>query len=127
MPRFIADLHTHSKYARACSPQLTLENIDAWCRVKGIDIVSTGDFTHPKWFEEIRTKLVPSGQDGLYILKDSPSAEGLSFPPPIPLPKKSPLFMLGTELACIYSQGAKKMRRVHHCIYAPSIEVAAQI
>lgn len=126
--RLIADLHTHSKYARACSPALTLENVDAWCRIKGVDIVSTGDFTHPRWFEEIKTKLVPSEYEGLYILKDSPSlGKGLSFPPPIALPKKATLFILGTELACIYSHGAKKVRRVHHCIYAPSIEVAAKI
>lgn len=135
MSKFVADLHVHSKYARACSPALTLENIDAWCRIKGIDIVSTGDFTHPKWFEEIEKKLVPSEYEGLYILKDSPSLDkGLSFPPPITLPKKPTLFMVGTEVACIYSSpprrdkpGAKKMRRVHHCIYVPSIEVATKV
>ncbi|MBI4135286.1 DNA helicase UvrD [Candidatus Uhrbacteria bacterium] len=131
MSKFVADLHVHSKYARACSPALTLENIDAWCRIKGVDIVSTGDFTHPKWFAEIKTKLVPSGHEGLYVLRD-----GLipTVPPPILLPKKSTLFMVGTELACIYSQGApaqggsaRKVRRVHHCIYAPTLEVAAKI
>ena len=126
--RFIADLHTHSKFARACSPSLVLENMDAWARVKGVDILSTGDFTHPKWFEEIKTKLVSSGRDGLYILKDSPSLnKELSFPPPIALPKKPTLFMVGTELACIYSQGARKVRRVHHLLYAPSLEVAGKV
>ncbi len=124
MSRFISDLHTHSKYARACSPALTLENIDAWCRVKGVDVVSTGDFTHTKWFEELKTKLIPSGHEGLYVLRDGlvPTA-----PPPIPVPKKPTLFMVGTELACIYSQGARKVRRVHLCVYAPSLEVAAKI
>ena len=122
--KFIADLHTHSKYARACSPALTLENIDAWCRVKGVDMVSTGDFTHPRWFEEIKTKLAPSGCEGLYVLRD-----GLvpTVPPPIALPKKPTLFMVGTELACIYSQGARKVRRVHLLIYAPSMEVAGKV
>ncbi|OGL67080.1 hypothetical protein A3B21_00030 [Candidatus Uhrbacteria bacterium RIFCSPLOWO2_01_FULL_47_24] len=142
MSRFIADLHTHSKYARACSPQLTLENMDAWARVKGVDILSTGDFTHPKWFEEIKAKLVPAREifgsrasvntearlpamyDGLYVLRPGLTP---TVPPQISLPQKPTLFMLGTELACIYSQGAKKMRRVHHLIYAPTIEVAAQI
>ncbi|MDO8505898.1 MAG: endonuclease Q family protein [bacterium] len=154
--KFIADLHTHSKYARACSPALTLENMDGWARVKGVDILSTGDFTHPKWFEEIKRKLVPSGRDGLYVLKDvaatfracpepvegSPDGSlkaaatlrGMTSPPPISLPAKPTLFMLGTELACIYSsppqwdkQGKNKVRRVHLCIYAPSIEVAGKI
>ncbi len=128
---FIADLHTHSKYARACSPALTLENIDAWCRVKGVDIVSTGDFTHTKWFAELKEKLVPSGREGLYVLRSGLTP---TVPPPIVLPKKPTLFMVGTELACIYSQGApaqdgtrKKVRRVHLCVYAPTLEVAAKI
>lgn len=122
--RFIADLHTHSKYARACSPALVLENMDTWARVKGVDILSTGDFTHPKWFAEMKDKLVPSGREGLYVLRD-----GLvpSVPPPIGLPKKPALFMVGTELACIYSQGVRKVRRVHLLVYAPSIEVAAKV
>lgn len=137
--KFIADLHTHSKYARACSPALVLENMDAWARVKGVDILSTGDFTHPRWFEEIKAKLVPAiyggpssgapedgphSMDGLYMLEPGLTP---SFPPPIPLPKKPSLFMVGAELACIYSQGAKKVRRVHHCIFTPSIEVAGKV
>ncbi len=42
--------------------------------------------------------------------------------------------MVGTELACIYSQGAPaqggpkgKVRRVHLCVYAPTLEVAGKV
>lgn len=162
--QFVADLHIHSKYARACSPMLTLENIDAWCRIKGVDIVSCADFTHPKWFEELRKKLRPSEHDGLYLLdfndqaRSAQGASGLTLPPPIPLPHKPTLFMIGTEVACIYSDrnifetespsfgpdghrglqsasrlglkpraSGSKVRRVHHCIYAPSLELAEKI
>ena len=53
----ILDLHIHSKYSRSCSTQLTLENIDAACRIKGVDIIATGDFTFPEWFADIKNKL----------------------------------------------------------------------
>ncbi len=120
--RYYADLHIHSKYARACSPQLTPENIDLWCRIKGISLVATGDFTHPKWFEELNTKLEPTGQ-GLYRLKP-----GLRFLD-TRFREKSQAdvhFIVGTEVACIYKH-AGATRRVHHCLYAPSLEVASKI
>ena len=53
----ILDLHIHSRYSRACSPQLTLENIDAACRTKGVNVIATGDFTYPAWFESINKEL----------------------------------------------------------------------
>ena len=63
--RYIADLHIHSKYSRACSKELTPENIDLWCRIKGIDIVATGDFTHPKWFAELSSEKIGIAEEGL--------------------------------------------------------------
>jgi PHP family Zn ribbon phosphoesterase len=129
--RFIADLHIHSKYSRACSPQLTLENIDAWCAVKGIDIVSCADFTHPVWFKEIQEKLEPSRFPGLYQLKNGLAP---SFPPPlmkggngeVVKGTKLTLFLMGTEIACIYRH-KEKTRRVHLCVFAPNLEVVAKI
>ena len=44
---YIGDLHIHSHYSRATSKDLTPEYLDLWARKKGIDIVGTGDFTHP--------------------------------------------------------------------------------
>jgi uncharacterized protein (TIGR00375 family) len=102
--RQIADLHIHSKYSRACSQDLTLVNIDKWCQIKGIDIVATGDFTHPAWFNEIKSKLEPLGT-GLYKLKND---------------SKGTKFILGTEISCIYKQG-DKCRRIHINIFFPEI------
>ena len=45
----IADLHIHSKYSRATSKDLTLENLERYAKVKGISLIGTGDFQHPKW------------------------------------------------------------------------------
>lgn len=120
--RLYADLHIHSKYARACSPQLTPENIDLWCRIKGLGLVATGDFTHPKWFSELQEKLEPVG-NGLYKLKNKYRQTDLRFKPQTEV---EPRFICGTEVACIYRHN-DKTRRVHHCIYAPSLEVVGKI
>ena len=66
---YIADLHIHSKYSRATSRECVPEYLDLWARRKGIDIVGTGDFTHPAWREELNEKLVPA-EEGLYTLRE---------------------------------------------------------
>lgn len=104
MKRTILDLHIHSKYSRACSKSLELESIAEACAVRGIDIVATGDMTHPKWFESIKTKLTPCN-DGVYCLKDGSS---------------STKFLLGTEIALI-KKHKDKTRRVHVCVFAPHL------
>ena len=107
---YICDLHPHSKYARACSKDLTLENIDKWCRIKGINIVGTGDFCHPAWFKDIEKKL-EEVYPGLYKLKGSNTGT---------------LFMLTNEISCIYSQGGKT-RRLHICVWAPNLEFVKKL
>ncbi|MBI5734194.1 MAG: DNA helicase UvrD [Candidatus Kerfeldbacteria bacterium] len=117
-----ADLHIHSPYARACSPQLTPENIDLWCRIKGISLVNCADFTQPKWLTGLQEKLEPVG-NGLYRLKSSLRIKDVRF-------KEQTLaevyFIIGTEVACIYRHN-DATRRVHHCIYTPSLENAVKI
>ena len=55
--RIIADLQIHSKYSRACSQELNPKNIGAGAGKKGINIIGTGDFTHPKWLAELKESL----------------------------------------------------------------------
>src|SRR6186713_1845439 len=66
---YVADLHIHSRFSRACSRDLTLPNLAWWARRKGIALLGTGDFTHPAWFDHLRESLT-DGTDGLYALKD---------------------------------------------------------
>ena len=66
---FIADLHIHSHYSRATSRDLTPELLDWWARRKGIQVVGTGDFTHPGWRRELAEKLIPA-EEGLYRLRN---------------------------------------------------------
>ncbi|MEK7108598.1 MAG: endonuclease Q family protein, partial [Patescibacteria group bacterium] len=126
--RIIADLHIHSPYARAVSKEMTLENLDHWARLKGITVMGTGDFTHPKWMKEIKEKLEPA-EPGLYVLKqeaphqsrfqrDGTGQAGSR--------KQATRFMLTVEISSIYSKGGK-VRRIHNLIFAPSIETAEKI
>ena len=57
MKNFIADLHVHSRFSRATSKNLTPRNLAAWASVKGIQLLATGDFTHPGWLELISDQL----------------------------------------------------------------------
>lgn len=102
--RIIADLELHSKYARAVSPSMTLPNIANWTDKKGIDLVGTGDFTHPMWFRELEANL-NAVEHGIYKLKGSDN---------------NARFMLTSEVSCIYSHKGKG-RRVHLLIYLPEI------
>ena len=112
----IADFHIHSKYSRACSRDLTLENIDKTCRIKGIDIIGTGDFTFPDWFLSIKNELEDIGgnkkQAGLYGLKSAPD--------------EKVKFILTTELALIYKKN-DKCRRIHMVVHAPNIEAVEEL
>jgi len=114
--RIIADLHIHSKYSRACSKELTLPNIDQWCKYKGIDLVATSDFTHPAWIKDIKEELDPLG-NGLFILRQASASAKASADRQHDNPTK---FILGTELSCIYKQD-EKTRRVHHNVFFPQV------
>ncbi len=108
--RQVVELHPHSRYARACSPQLVLPKIDATCAEKGVTVMGTGDFTHPAWFSHCREHLVPA-EPGLYHLKGSTTGVR---------------FVATSEIACIYSKGGK-VRRLHIMLVAPSLEVVEQL
>ena len=110
--RKIIDLHIHSKYSRATSKNFDLNEMIKWSEIKGVDIISSADFTHPVWFKNLENNLREDGfGSGIYKLKNS---------------KSKVRFILATEVACIYRQG-DKTRRVHLCLLAPSLKVVFQI
>ncbi|MGZ3525707.1 MAG: endonuclease Q family protein [Thermodesulfobacteriota bacterium] len=108
--RFIADFHIHSKFSRATSKEMEVETLARWAKKKGIALLGTGDFTHPTYFAELRSKLEPLG-NGLFKLRKG--EQGVQY-------------ILTTEVCNIYSQGGK-VRRIHNLIFAPSFEVAEAI
>ncbi len=111
MTRFIADLHVHSKYSRATSKEMELDAIARWCRIKGIKLVATGDFTHPLYFAEIKARLEPAAE-GIYRLKQG---------------EQETHFILVTEVSNIFTQGRQTNRRTHTLIFSPNIETAEKI
>ena len=69
-----ADLHIHSKYSRATSARMDIEEIARFAPIKGLNLVGTGDFTHPKWFKELKEKLIAISDTGLYRSAKNPSS-----------------------------------------------------
>ena len=104
-PEIVADLHLHSRYAYACSKNLSLSNIASAAKTKGIGLLSTADFTHPAWLAELEANLVPI-DDGTYEF------EGVRF-------------LLGTEVSCVYRQGGQG-RRVHLLLFLSSLEAVGR-
>lgn len=100
--KFYADLHLHSKYSRACSKNLDLENLHYWAKYKGLNLLATGDFTHPLWFKEIKEKLEDNGK-GFLKLKNS---------------KDEIYFLLSCEISSIYSKHGA-VRRIHYLVMFP--------
>ena len=107
----LADLQIHSRFSRAVSPQMTVSVISEWAGKKGIDLVATGDWTHPIWLRELQTSLEEVGQ-GVYRAKDAG--------------RDAPNFLLSTEISSIYTQGGRG-RRVHTLVFAPNFTVVEKI
>nr|MBI5455543.1 AAA family ATPase [Candidatus Levybacteria bacterium] len=119
---YVADLHLHSKYSRAVSPAMNLQNMALWASKKGLDILSASDWTHPLWFREITAELEEAEQ-GLFKL----SAKGGSASGGKSQNQQSAIrFLLSVEVSSIYTQGGK-VRRIHNLIWAPSFETCEKI
>jgi len=121
--RYYADLHIHSHFSRATSPDCDLEHLHYWALKKGISVLGTGDFTHPGWMKELQAKLEPS-EPGLFKLRRS-LRTGIDARLPVSC-RGTVHFMLSGEISTIY-KSADKTRKVHHLVYAPSMEKAQRI
>ncbi len=104
--RVIADLHLHSRHSRATSPDMNLPGLARWARLKGLDLLGTGDFTHPEWFAHLAAHLVPM-DEGVYTYAGA-------------------RFAYTAEVAAIWSHEGR-VRRVHFLLLAPNAEGASRI
>ena len=116
---WIADLHIHSRFSRATSGDCDAPHLDLWARNKGIDLVGTGDFTHPQWRQELRDMLEPEG-DGLYRLREEYRL------PCAVRDAKEPRFIVTGEISTIYKRDGKT-RKVHHVVILPGLEEAENL
>lgn len=115
---YIADLHIHSRFSRATSKDCDIPHLDWWAQRKGIQLLGTGDFTHPVWRAELKEQLVPAGE-GVYTLK-----KDLRIPNAVP--GETPRFVVTGEISSIYKKDGKT-RKVHNVIVLPSIEAADEL
>lgn len=117
---FIADLHIHSRFSRACSRNLTPETLWRWGQLKGIRVLGTGDITHPAWLAELRDKLVPA-EENLFTLKSELRTDD------VPESCRAEVsFLLSGEISCIYSKGGKT-RKVHALVFLPDFAAAERL
>ncbi|MEM7819443.1 MAG: endonuclease Q family protein [Candidatus Aenigmatarchaeota archaeon] len=101
----IVDLHIHSHYSRATSKDMNIDVLAKNAKIKGIDILGTGDFTHPMWLKELKQKLI--FDNGIYYYDNTK-------------------FILSGEVSLIYTKD-KKIRKIHYIILAPNFDVVEQI
>ncbi|MEM4214948.1 MAG: endonuclease Q family protein [Candidatus Pacearchaeota archaeon] len=105
--QIISDLHIHSRFSRATSSDLNIKNLEKWAKIKGINLLGTGDFSHPEWLKELKQELIEDG-NGILRTKNG-------FP-----------FLLSNEVSLIYTQD-NKSRRVHLIVLAPNFEIVDKI
>lgn len=112
MAKYFADLHPHSHYARACSQELTVPNNALWAKYKGLQIIGSGDFTHPLWLQDLKLDLVEVGP-GIYQYQEL-------------VGEKEPYFILTVESSHVFTQNGRG-RRIHVMTWAPSFETVDKI
>jgi len=105
--RVFADLQVHSPYSRGTSKNMNLKELSHFAAIKGLNIIGTGDFTHPEWREQIRRHL-DNEEGALYRPRSRPNGVR---------------FILSGEVNTTF-QFEGKSHRIHHCLLAPSIEAA---
>ena len=105
--KIIADLQIHSRFSRATSGSITLANLEKYAKLKGLNLLGTGDFTHPKWLAELKSELK---EDGSGILASNSGFH----------------FVLQGEISNIYTQDGKS-RRIHTLLLARNFEIVEQI
>ncbi|MBI2591164.1 MAG: DNA helicase UvrD [Candidatus Brennerbacteria bacterium] len=98
---------------------MVLEELDRWASHKGLNVMGTGDFTHPAWFKEIKEKLEPAEQ-GLFKLKKE--YKQLTWFGDF----SDTRFILTVEISGIYKRNGK-VRRIHNLVFAPDIKTVEKI
>lgn len=93
------DLHIHSPYAAAVSKNMSVPVLAKEAKLKGLDLMGTGDILHPKWLDHCKENL--KEENGCYYYKEDQ--------------EKKTYFLLTTE---VETKG-----RVHHLIFFKNFEV----
>ncbi|MBY9015371.1 MAG: hypothetical protein KGD68_06730 [Candidatus Lokiarchaeota archaeon] len=98
----ISDLHIHSRYSGGTSNLINIQKLAQNCRIKGIDIVGTGDCFHPLWLKEIKLHL-DEDSDGLFSF---PSISQVRF-------------VLQSEVELLWKQNSN-LKKAHFIVLFPN-------
>ena len=110
--KVVCDLHIHSKYSRATSEKMDIESIAHFAQIKGLNLVGTGDFTHPNWIKDLKNSLSKISDTNLYQLKTATRIQ---------------TYFIVTGEVCTIFNSKEKVRKIHHLILTPNLETAEQI
>jgi len=91
---------------------MRIEEIARFAKIKGLNLVGTGDFTHPKWLKELQENLIQEADSGLYKVASDPE---------LPV-----YFIMTTEVSTIFTFESE-VKKIHHVILTPNMETAIQI
>jgi len=91
---------------------MSIRPIAQYAKIKGLNIVGTGDFTHPLWLKEIKMELEEVPETGLYTTCTSKKPEIL--------------FMVTAEVHTLFNQDGKA-KKIHHVVWTHSVDVAEQV
>ncbi len=106
-----ADFHIHSKYSRGSSSNMEPRTLCSFAKLKGLNVLGTGDFSHPKWLTELKEKLEEVGDTGFYTLREGGG---------------DVFFVLTNEVSTSFEfEGGAK--NVHHLILAENFDVVDQV
>ena len=94
-----ADFHIHSCFSMASSRDMVIKNIAPKSKLKGLQLVGTGDALHPGWLDIVSDSTTYSG-DGIF------NCNGTDF-------------VLTTEV--------EGKNRIHHVMIIPDIDIAREL
>ena len=93
--KYNIDLHIHSPYASGVSKNMSLPLLAKEAKLKGLNVLGTGDILHPDWFNHVKENLILEKEN--YVFKDDKGSENKTY------------FILTTEV--------ETSGRVHHLLF----------
>lgn len=85
---------------------MDIENLVRNAKLKGLNLLGSGDVAHPKWLSELKSKLIEIDDSGFFRVEGESDI----------------LFILSTEVSTVFNyEGASK--KIHHVLFAPNFEV----
>ena len=116
-----ADLHIHSLYSMATSKNMVISTIASESKLKGLDLVGTGDAFHPEWLQIIEDSTEPS-KTGIYSVKGCDGNSQTRLIKSMEHPETST-----NKCKFILTAEVEDRNRVHQLLILPSIESAYKV